>query len=63
LRRRSLLNADAGNMIADVWTVMWKEWKELLVRRGSLRGGVLSLLIFVGVFGVFMPLSARWAQR
>jgi len=50
-------------MIADVWTVMWKEWKELLVRRGSLRGGVLSLLIFVGVFGVFMPLSARWAQR
>jgi ABC-2 type transport system permease protein len=44
-------------MIADVWTVMWKEWKELLVRRGSLRGGVVSLLISVGVFGVFLPLQ------
>ena len=44
-------------MIADVWTVMWKEWKELLVRRGSLRGGMLSLLIFVGVFGILMPLQ------
>jgi len=42
-------------MITDVWTVMWKEWKELLVQRGSLRGGRLSLLILVGLLGVFLP--------
>ncbi|MGQ9585938.1 MAG: ABC transporter permease [Anaerolineae bacterium] len=44
-------------MIADVWTVMWKEWKELLVWRGNLRGGTLGLLILVGVFGIFLPLQ------
>jgi len=41
-------------MIADVWTVMWKEWKEL--SRGGGRGR-LGLLLFLGVFGVFMPLQ------
>jgi len=44
-------------VIADVWTVMWKEWKEMPIRRGSLRSGMFSLLIFVGVFGVFLPLQ------
>ena len=44
-------------MIFDVWTVMWKEWKELLVQRGSLRGGLLSLLIVVAFFSVIPPLQ------
>jgi ABC-2 type transport system permease protein len=44
-------------MIADVWTVIWKEWRELLRQRESMRGGVLRLLIFVGVFGIFLPLQ------
>jgi ABC-2 type transport system permease protein len=48
---------EGERIVADVWTVMWKEWKVLLVRRDSVRGGILNLLIFVGVFGVFMPLQ------
>ncbi len=51
-------------MITDVWTVMWKEWKELLRQRGSLRGGMWSLLIVVAVFGVFLPLQTgrAWVE-
>ena len=51
-------------MITDVWTVMWKEWKELLRQRGSLRGGMWSLLIVVVVFGVFLPLQTgrAWVE-
>lgn len=42
-------------MMADVWTVMWKEFKELFRMHGSLRRSILNWLMFVGVFGVFMP--------
>jgi ABC-2 type transport system permease protein len=42
-------------MIGDVWAVMRKEWKELLVARGSLRGSLMQLLLSLGVFGVFLP--------
>ena len=45
-------------MIGDVVTVAWKEWRELLQFGGSLRGGRFSLLILVGVFGVFLPFQA-----
>lgn len=45
-------------MIADVATVAWKEWRELLQLGGSLRGGRFSLLILLGVFGVFLPFQA-----
>ncbi len=38
-------------MIADVWTVAWKEWKEILGQRGT----VLSILIFLGIFGLVLP--------
>lgn len=44
-------------MIADVWTVMLKELKEFLMLRGSRRGSIISLLIVVGVLGVFLPLQ------
>ncbi|MBM4467274.1 MAG: ABC-2 type transporter [Chloroflexi bacterium] len=51
-------------MIADVWTVMWKEWKEIFLQRGSLRGGAWNLLLMIGVFGVFLPLQAgrSWVE-
>lgn len=42
-------------MIADIGTVMWKEWRELLFQRGSLRGTVLSWLPIVVLFGIFVP--------
>lgn len=51
-------------MIADMWTVIWKEYKELLSRDGILRGGKFSILLFVGVFGVFLPwqFGRAWGQ-
>ncbi len=42
-------------MIGDVWAVMRKEWKELLMARGSLRGSLMQLLLSLGVFGIFLP--------
>lgn len=44
-------------MLSDIWTIMWKEIKELLTQRGRFRGGGVGMLIFVGVFGIFMPLQ------
>ncbi len=51
-------------MIADISTVVWKEWKELLIRRGSMRGGAMSLLILVGLLSVIPPLQVgrAWVQ-
>ena len=43
-------------MIADVLTVMWKDVRELLLGGGTRRGW-LSLLMVVGVFGIFLPLQ------
>lgn len=45
-------------MLADMLTVAWKELREMLQQQGgsrSLRGGWLSVLITVGVFGVVLP--------
>ena len=42
-------------MIVDIWTVIWKEWRELLFGRGSRRGVILSLLPSVLLFGIIMP--------
>ena len=51
-------------MIGDVLTVAWKEWRELLQLGGTHRGGRFSLVILVGVFGVFLPLQsgAEWVE-
>jgi ABC-2 type transport system permease protein len=51
-------------VIRDLRTVAWKEWRELLQLGGSVRGGRLSLVILLGVFGVFLPLQAgaEWVQ-
>ena len=45
-------------MIADIITIMLKEWREFLVQRGSLRGNTLSLLIIVGFLGILPPLHS-----
>lgn len=44
-------------MIQDIMTVLWKELKELVFQRGRFRGGIVGMLVFVGVFGVLMPLQ------
>lgn len=41
--------------MGDILTVASKEWKELLWPGGSMRGGRLSLVILLFMFGVFMP--------
>lgn len=42
-------------MLTDIWTVIWKEWRELLFQRGSLRGILLSLIPSVLIFGILLP--------
>jgi len=45
-------------MIADIITLVWKEWKEIFLQKSNLRGGILSLAIFIGISGIFLPLQA-----
>ena len=45
-------------MIADIYTIIWKELHELLYLRGRMRGGRISLLFLVGILGIFMPLQS-----
>ncbi len=49
-------------MTRDVLTVAWKEWRELLQVGGGVRGGRLSLVLLLAVFGVFLPMQsgAEW---
>jgi ABC-2 type transport system permease protein len=47
-------------MIGDVATVLWKEWKEILLfrSRSGRMGNALSMLLLLGVFGVYLPLQS-----
>ena len=51
-------------MLIDIWNITQKEWKELLRQRGSLRGGFLGVLVFMGVLGILMPIQfgPEWVQ-
>jgi len=44
-------------VIKDIVIIMWKEWKEIIIQRGSTRGGIISLLIIVVVLGILPPLQ------
>lgn len=44
-------------MITDIWTVIWKEWRELLFQRGSLKTTILSWLPLILIFGLLMPIQ------
>jgi ABC-2 type transport system permease protein len=44
-------------MIADVATVMWKEWRSLFSQPGSRTRMILTVAIPIGYFGVFWPLQ------
>ena len=44
-------------MIYDVVTVAQKELKEILLQRGSLRGGLMNLLIILAITGILFPLD------
>jgi len=45
-------------MIQDIQTVMWKECRELKQLLGGTRGQWVAMVIFMGVFGIMMPLQA-----
>jgi ABC-2 type transport system permease protein len=45
-------------MLGDIATIIWKEWKELLIRRGRARGGSLGLLILVLLIAIVPPIQA-----
>ncbi|MFZ6030070.1 MAG: ABC transporter permease [Chloroflexota bacterium] len=46
-------------MVSDILTVLWKELRELPVAAGGgFRGGKGGMLIFLLVFGVYMPLQS-----
>ena len=51
-------------MIADVWTVAWKEWQEFRDQLLSLRRGGLSALILALILGVVAPvqLGPEWVH-
>jgi len=45
-------------MIRDIFTIVKKELKEILLHGPGLRGGKLGLLVFIAVFGIFLPLQS-----
>jgi len=58
--------ASAGSTtLGDILTIAWKEWKEYLIQRGNLRGGVVGLAIVLGVFGIMVPYQsgAGWVEQ
>ncbi|HUQ83550.1 MAG TPA: ABC transporter permease [Gemmatimonadaceae bacterium] len=51
-------------MIRDIWTVVWKEWREFRDQLLSFRRGGLSALILALILGVIAPvqLGPEWVQ-
>ena len=51
-------------MMRDVFIILWKEWKEIIIQRGSTRGGIISLLFIVLVLGILPPiqLGSAWVK-
>lgn len=49
--------------VRDLWTVMWREWKELVVWDGAWITG-LSLTAFAGLIGVLLPwlVGPSWVE-
>ena len=51
-------------MAHDIFTVLWKEGKELLQFQGSSRSGLIGLLVMIAIFGIVMPLQwgTMWVE-
>ncbi len=52
-------------MIGDMWTVMWKEFRELPRVYGGGRKGWIFPVVFLGIFSVWMPLNfgRMWVDK
>lgn len=46
-------------MFADVVTVIWKEWREILYGRGTPRTFIVSILIALAVWAIILPFPAE----
>ena len=44
-------------MFTDIYTIIRKEWKEIFLQKGGMRGGLLSQVIILALLGVFLPLQ------
>ena len=44
-------------MFTDMYTIIRKEWKEVFLQKGGMRGGLLSQVIILALLGVFLPLQ------
>lgn len=51
-------------MMSDILTVTWKELKEFLVQRGSVRATLTNVVLMMAVFGVMLPLQSgrAWVE-
>lgn len=51
-------------MISDLITIMWKEAKEIVLHRPGFRGGWIGMLVFLGIFGIMLPLQSgpEWVE-
>ena len=52
-------------MITDLLTMMWKEWKEMLLQHGGIRSGILPMVIVpLGLLGVMLPwqMGRAWVE-
>jgi ABC-2 type transport system permease protein len=48
-------------MMTDLFTMLWKEWREMLTARGGLRSGTgwWNVLLSLGIYGVFLPVQFK----
>ncbi len=44
-------------MMDDLKTVIWKEWRETQLQHGSTRRWLLSILMYIGLLGIVLPLQ------
>ncbi len=51
-------------MLADIWTVMWKEWHEILHQSGSIRATLLNQLLVVILIAISfsLPVGREWLE-
>ncbi len=51
-------------MLTDLWTVIWKEWKELFFRRVVSREDTWGVVIAVGTLGIFplLGVGRSWLE-
>jgi ABC-2 type transport system permease protein len=46
-------------MLRDIWTISKKDIREVIFSRGNKRGGLISILVVVGLIGVYFPLFSQ----